>query len=155
VIHFSNQADISVDSLISLYESVGWSAYTTDPAKLARAIANSSLVISAWQENKLVGLIRCMTDNETIAYIQDILVNPDYQGQGIGDELMRLLLANLKGIRQIVLMTDEGASSQHLHDWYRKFGFKTFKEWGTIGFAIITSDSQNNSVISIAKQSPG
>ena len=140
VIQFANQADIPVDALISLYESVGWSAYTNDPHKLTRAIAHSSLVISAWQEDELIGLIRCLTDKDTVAYIQDILVKPGFQGKGVGDELMRRMLANLKGIRQIVLMTDDGDSSQRLHDWYRKHGFKTFKEWETIGFAIFTSD---------------
>ena len=141
LIHYANQVDFPIDSLLSLYNSVGWSAYTNDPEKLQRAVANSSLVMSAWQDEELVGLIRCVSDGETIAHIQDILVMPGYQGQGIGDELMRQMLANLKGIRQIVLMTDDGEVNHRLHNWYREQGFKSLADLGTCGFAIFSFDS--------------
>ena len=49
---------------------------------------------------------------------------------------MRRMLSELKGIRQIVLMTDQGEANLPLHDWYRSFGFKIIEDWGTIGFAI-------------------
>jgi len=141
LIHYANQVAFSIDSLLNLYNSVGWSAYTNDPEKLQRAVANSSLVMSAWQDEELVGLIRCVSDGETIAYIQDILVMPGYQGQGIGDELMRQMLVSLKGIRQIVLMTDDGEVNQRLHNWYREQGFKSLSDLGTCSFAIFSFDS--------------
>lgn len=79
-IAYSTQKDFTSQQALDLYASVGWSAYTNDLPKLLRAISKSSLVISAWHGEELVGLIRTLTDSETIAYIQDILVKPAYQG---------------------------------------------------------------------------
>lgn len=137
---FSNQKNFSSQEVNELYTSVGWTAYTTDLPKLMRALQNSSMVISTWNGEELVGLIRALTDEETIAYIQDILVFPAYHKQGVGSQLMRRMLAELKGIRQIVLMTDQGEASLPLHDWYRSFGFKSLEDWGTIGFAIFDAE---------------
>ena len=133
---FSNQKQFSSQQVNNLYTSVKWTGYTNDLPKLLRAISKSGLVISAWNGEELVGLIRALTDEETVAYIQDILVFPAYHKQGVGSQLMRRMLAELKGIRQIVLMTDQGEASLPLHDWYRSFGFKSYEDWGTIGFAI-------------------
>ena len=133
---FSNQKQFSSQQVNNLYTSVKWTGYTNDLPKLLRAISKSDLVISAWNGEELVGLIRAVTDEETVAYIQDILVFPAYNKQGVGSQLMRRMLAELKGIRQIVLMTDQGEASLPLHDWYRSFGFKPYEDWGTIGFAI-------------------
>lgn len=110
-ITFSNQKIFASQQVNDLYTSVGWTAYTNDLPKLLRAISKSSLVISAWNGEELVGLIRALTDEETIAYIQDILVLPVYHKQGVGSELMRRILSELKGIRQIVLMTDQGEAN--------------------------------------------
>jgi len=136
IITFSTQKEFSVEDLFALYDSVGWTAYTKDITGLQAGLAQSSLVISAWEGKILVGLIRALTDGQTMAYIQDILVLPDYHKQGLGSQLMRQMLAKVEGIRQIILMTDAGEENAPLHDWYRSFGFKSYNELGTIGFAI-------------------
>lgn len=135
-ISFSTQKEFSVEQLYELYDSVGWTTYTKDILGLQKGLAHSGLVISAWEDEKLLGLIRTLTDGQTIAYIQDILVRPDYHKQGVGSQLMRQMLAKLTGIRQIVLMTDAGEENAPLYDWYRSFGFKSYEELGTTGFAI-------------------
>ncbi len=135
-ITYSIQRDFTSQQAFDLYASVGWSAYTNDLPKLLRAISKSSLVISAWHGEELVGLIRTLTDGETIAFIQDILVKPAYQGKGIGDELMSRLLNNLPEIRQIVLMTDAGDENIRLHAWYQTHGFQPYDDLGVTGFAI-------------------
>lgn len=136
-ISFSTQKEFSIEQLYALYDSVGWTAYTKDISGLQTGLAQSSLVISAWEDEKLVGLIRALTDGQTIAYIQDILVRPDYHKQGVGSQLMLLMLAKLEGMRQIVLMTDAGEENALLHDWFRSLGFKSYEELGTAGFAIL------------------
>ena len=135
-IAYSTQKDFTSQQVLDLYTSVGWSAYTNDLPKLLRAISKSSLVFSAWHGEELVGLIRTLTDGETIAYIQDILVKPAYQGKGIGDELTSRLLNNLPEIRQIVLMTDAGDGNIRLHAWYQTHGFQPYDDLGVAGFAI-------------------
>lgn len=135
-ITFSTQKNFDADQLYALYNSVGWTAYTKDISSLQAGLTNSDLVISAWMDSKLIGLVRALTDGQTIAYIQDILVRPEYHKQGLGSQLMRQILAMLEGIRQIVLMTDSGEENAPLLDWYRSFGFKSYDDLGTIGFAI-------------------
>ena len=138
-IRYSSLKTLATEQVQVLYESVQWSAYTKDMPKLMRGIENSQIVITAWDEEELTGLIRCLTDFETIAYIQDILIKPAYRKQGIGDELMRQTLAKLTGIRQIVLMTEDGDAVKGLHAWYQSHGFQAYSDLGTAGFAIFTA----------------
>ncbi|MEL7626850.1 MAG: GNAT family N-acetyltransferase [Anaerolineaceae bacterium] len=138
-ITYSSKKEFQPHQVFDLYESVGWTAYTKDLPKLLRALEKSPLLISAWDGEELVGLIRALTDGETIAYIQDILVKPAYQGKGIGDELMSRLLKELTCIRQIALMTDAGAANSRLHAWYESHGFTSYESIGVSGFAIFTN----------------
>ncbi|WP_258142465.1 hypothetical protein [Arthrobacter sp. MYb227] len=55
--------------ILSLYNSVGWTAYTKSPEVLIRAIRSSAFVVSAWtEEGQLVGLARTISDDATICY---------------------------------------------------------------------------------------
>lgn len=73
--------------LVDLYTSVGWARYVERPEMLVRAVGGSAYVVVARQGDQLVGLARCVSDEVSIAYVQDILVRPDYQRQGIGRRL--------------------------------------------------------------------
>ena len=61
------------DEILRLYASVGWTAYTDDPAALERGFRHSLLVLAAWEDGELAGLIRAVGDGATIVFIQDIL----------------------------------------------------------------------------------
>lgn len=63
--------DISFDQLVDLYNSVGWLAYTSDEQrpKLLEAISNSTYVVTAWIDEMLVGLARCISDDVSICYL--------------------------------------------------------------------------------------
>lgn len=58
------------------------------PEQLKRGMEHSSQVISAWDGDKLIGLVRGLDDGETVAFLHYLLVDPAYQGQHIGQELM-------------------------------------------------------------------
>ncbi len=99
---------VSDDAVVSLYESVGWSAYAKDPELLCRAIRSSSFVVTAWSEGgQLIGLARVISDDVTICYVQDILVNPDFQGVGVGRGLFAQVSERYQHVRQTVLITDD------------------------------------------------
>ena len=85
---FSEEKKIDLDALFALYTAVGWSAYTKDIQQLAMGIQQSLKVITVWDEQQLIGLIRSVGDGETILYIQDLLVHPAYQNKGIGTQLI-------------------------------------------------------------------
>ena len=77
-----------------LFLSVGWESGNY-PDKLVGAMLNSSHVISAWDDNKLIGLVRALDDGETVAFLHYLLVDPAYQGHHIGDELMKKIMSCL------------------------------------------------------------
>lgn len=128
---FRTQTPLTQTDLLALYESVGWSAYTKEPERLMRAIQQSLVVITCWQNNQLVGLIRAIGDQETILYIQDLLVHPDYQNQGIGQELMTRVLTRYPHIRQKVLMTEEAPAVRH---FYEACGFHSADQGSSVAF---------------------
>jgi len=94
------------EALTSLYNAVGWSVYTQDPTVLIRAIEGSDFVVEARAKGTLVGLARAISDDTSIVYIQDILVHPDHQGQGLGKRLVQAILQRYDHVRQKVLLTD-------------------------------------------------
>lgn len=121
---FKDQLPSDSNQVLALYEGVGWSAYTKDPERLLNALAHSE-VITAYVEEQLVGLIRCITDGQTILYIQDLLVASEFQGQKIGQRLLKKMLANHPSIRQKVLITDNTEKTRH---FYEACGFSSVEE---------------------------
>ena len=100
-------ADIPpLPDLLRLYGSVGWTAYTADPDRLLRAWQGSRVTLSAWEGDALIGALRVVGDGETILFIQDVLVAPGHQRQGVGTRLVQEALAACPDIRQAALLTD-------------------------------------------------
>ena len=66
--------DYSGAEITALYAAVGWSAYTEKPDTLREAFRNSMLVLAAWEDEKLTGIIRAVGDGCTVVFIQDLLV---------------------------------------------------------------------------------
>lgn len=97
----------SLGELLHLYDAVGWSAYTEDPARLLRSLNGSAHVVCARVDEELVGLARIVSDFGTLVYVQDVLVDPRLQRRGIGAELIRSVLEPFDDIRQTVLLTDD------------------------------------------------
>lgn len=116
MIQYRENDTIPTDSLIALYNSVGWTGYTDHPDKMARLLAGSLWYLSAYSDGRLVGLVRAIGDDCSIAYIQDILVDPEYQRQGIGTALIQAALARFASIRQIVLLTDDTAQTKAFYE---------------------------------------
>ncbi|MDE5584295.1 MAG: GNAT family N-acetyltransferase [Ruminococcus sp.] len=78
------------EQLENLFLSVEWSSGHY-PDKLVTAMENFKTVFSAWDGDKLVGMVCAMDDGIMTAYIHYLLVNPEYQGKHIGRELVRMI----------------------------------------------------------------
>lgn len=128
---FHTHHNLPTNAILQLYNDAGWTLYTNSPEQLIRAIQNSHYVLSAWDGEELVALLRAVGDGETILYIQDILVLQAYQGQGIGSTLMKMTLDAHTHVRQVMLMTDQDIG---LHTFYRKVGLKEVEAIGLSGF---------------------
>ena len=131
-INFSISKDIDIKQLEELYNDVGWSAYTQDLEVLKQAILQSLDVITVWNDDKLVGLIRAIGDGLTIVYIQDILVLNAYQNKGIASELLQRILNKYKNVRQKVLLTEEASGVRY---FYEKNRFESCDQGLLVAFA--------------------
>ncbi len=110
------------DDYFSLFITTGWNQeYKASPDDLERANQNSWLVVSAYDENKLVGFGRVVTDFGLHAMIFDMIVLPEYQGRGIGTLILKKLVDRCleHGIRDIQLFCAKGKRA-----FYEKNGFE-------------------------------
>lgn len=121
--------------LLDLYNSVGWSSYTQNPERMVPMVENSWLVWTAYDDGALVGLIRVVGDGLTIAYIQDLLIAPEYQLRGIASELLSRVVESVSEIRQVFISTDSQAGNQHVIDFYLSRGFADITEQECITLA--------------------
>ena len=102
--------ELDLIELDQLLQTVGWSRRPTRRVK--RALEFSMLVIGLWRHDdkfpRLIGFARCTGDGVIEATIWDVAINPVYQGLGLGKELMKYLLRELKtlGIIKVTLFAD-------------------------------------------------
>ena len=111
----------AVDAYYQLFETTGWNlSYRADPDELYEAVSSSWCVMSAYDNDDLVGFGRVISDGVLYALICDLIVKPSYQGQGIGSTLLNRLIARCRAqqIRVIWLFSAKGKSS-----FYKNFGF--------------------------------
>src|SRR5574344_1474211 len=120
--NFEYRIGISVEDYNYLREAVGWEKLNKEQAQAG--IENSNRIISCYTEEKIAGSARVLWDHGYIAYLSDVMVLPEYQGLGIGKELIALLIDHLKGQLKddwkvkIVLVSAKGKEP-----FYEKFGF--------------------------------
>ncbi|MBR5948040.1 MAG: GNAT family N-acetyltransferase [Clostridia bacterium] len=117
--------------ILALYSSVGWTAYTDAPEKLRLGFENSLYILGAYENEKLVGLIRAVGDGHTVVFIQDILIHPEHQRRGIGGMLLKAVLERYDEVRQIELATDD---TEKTVAFYKSLGFAPMTELGCCGF---------------------
>jgi GNAT superfamily N-acetyltransferase len=133
-VHLKEGSALPEEAVVSLYASVGWTAYTDDPASLMQAIRNATYVVTLWEGETLIGLARCLSDDVAICYIQDILVRPAYQGQGYGRQLMTACQRRFDHVRMMALVTDDEARQ---HQFYRSQGFSLMREMAAPLYAFV------------------
>ena len=102
-----------------------------DPQQVLWSALQQSQVITAWHEERLVGLVRGITDQQTILYIQDLLVLQEFQRQGIGQTLVNKLVADYPTIRQKVLLTDD---TEKTRAFYEACGFQSVEKMQAVAF---------------------
>ena len=117
--------------VLALYESVGWTAYTREPRVLRAGFEGSLFCLAAYEEDRLVGLLRAVGNGQTVVLLQDILVRPDRQRQGVGTGLVRAALARCNNVRQVQLVTDDRPETLA---FYASLGFQPLDQLGCKGF---------------------
>jgi ribosomal protein S18 acetylase RimI-like enzyme len=115
---YKDTKEFSPAELQDLFLSVEWSSGHF-PEKLALAMQNSGSVFSAWDGEKLIGLINVLDDGVMTAYVHYLLVNPAFQSMGIGKELVRLVKEKYKDYLRIVLIAYDKETG-----FYKNAGFE-------------------------------
>ena len=123
--------EFKFDEIKRLYTEVGWTAYTDDMGALEEGYKRSLKILAAYEADELLGIIRAVGDGYTIVFIQDILVFPERQGQGIGSALIKAMLDLYPNVRQIELATDD---TEKTLAFYKSVGFTEYSEVGCCGF---------------------
>lgn len=123
---------VTLEDVLPLYEAVGWNNYTTKPEMLEVAYKNSLHIIGAFNDDeKLIGVLRGVGDGASILFIQDILVYPEYQHQGIGTKLLQQTLEKHKNVYQIQLATDDSTKTV---SFYESNGFTNLTSLNCVSF---------------------
>lgn len=119
--------NLNINQVKNLYDANGWKSYANNIDRTMRSIEKALFVFSCWDEDKLVGLIRAVGDGETITYVQDILVLPDYHRKGIGTKLLKECMEEYKDCYQFVLITDD---TDKTNNFYKSMGLNSGRETG-------------------------
>ena len=77
-------------SIIDLYNSAGINRPTSDHERISRMYANSNLIVTAWDKDKLVGISRSLTDFCYCCYLSDLAVREEYKRKGIGKKMIEI-----------------------------------------------------------------
>ena len=120
MIRYDFDASVSPAALADLRQSVGWNRMQRD---LADPRLRDYFRLCAFDGALLVGFASVVSNGVTDAYIQDVMVHPDYQRQGVGTQLMERVLARLEA--EGVYMVSVIYGEETLRPFYEKFGFFT------------------------------
>jgi GNAT superfamily N-acetyltransferase len=117
MITFSDRRDILIEQILPIYESNGWSSARKSQL-LHQALLNSHTLVSAWDGEKLVGIGNAISDGFLVVYYPHLLVDLDYQGQGIGKKIMEILKQQYEGMHMQIMVAESEAIA-----FYQKCGF--------------------------------
>lgn len=107
-----------VAAIIEVYNASGINRPTHDVDRIKKMYANSNLVITAWEQEKLVGIARAMTDFCYACYLSDLAVHANYQRFGIGKKLISYVQNEIGEETTFVLLSAPSAM-----EYYPKAGF--------------------------------
>ena len=108
-----------IDQIIDVYNSSGINRPTTDKERIAKMYDNSNLIATAWDNDKLVGISRSLTDFYYCCYLSELAVRKDHQASGIGKKLIELTRNEIGEQTALLLLSAPTAM-----DYYPKVGFQ-------------------------------
>ena len=130
MITIKKQEIVKLEDVLHLYQAVGWTNYTHQPQMLEQALSHSLAIYVALDGDAVVGLIRLIGDGFSSVFVQDLIVLPSYQRQGIGSSLMKEALEDFKEAYQVQLATEQTEKNV---GFYRSMGFETLSAYDCTG----------------------
>ena len=130
MIKITKESSVSIDDVLHLYQAVGWTNYTNQPQMLEQALSHSLATYLARDGEEIVGLVRLVGDGFSSVFVQDLIVLPCYQRQGIGSNLMKEALGDFKDAYQVQLVTEQTEKTLR---FYCSLGFETLSTYDCTG----------------------
>ncbi|MBW7900758.1 MAG: GNAT family N-acetyltransferase [Rhodocyclaceae bacterium] len=118
MIQYKEVKTFDTSQLNDLFASVGW-GYGNNLRRLASILENSDTVVSAWDDDRLIGLVNALSDGVHIVYLHYVLIHGEYQGRGIGKTLMERIMENYRQCRHMILISNNDKA-----DFFAKCGFE-------------------------------
>jgi len=122
----------------ALFEAVEWHVYAPEAAEVG--LRNSLFGVVALDGERIIGSGRIVGDGGKFFYIQDFVVRPEYQGQGVGklmmDRLMAWIEANAPHEPFVGLFATGVAIS-----FYQRYGFDQHPNALTGMFTVLDVDN--------------
>jgi ribosomal protein S18 acetylase RimI-like enzyme len=116
-IQYKKNQTITVEAFTSLlqHSTLGERRPIDNRTCLQGMLDHANLTISAWDEDKLVGIARCMTDFHYACYLSDLAVDASYQKQGIGKQLQVRVQNELHDLCKLILISAPAANGYYEH----------------------------------------
>ena len=137
MITIKKQEIVKLEDVLHLYQAVGWTNYTHQPEMLEQALSHSLVIYVALDGDAVVGLIRLVGDGFSSIFVQDLIVLPSYQRQGIGRSLMKEALEDYKDAYQVQLVTEQTEKNV---GFYRSLGFEALSTYDCIGMTWVNRE---------------
>ncbi|WP_138335461.1 MULTISPECIES: GNAT family N-acetyltransferase [Streptococcus] len=137
MITIRKQEIVKLEDILHLYQAVGWTNYTHQPQMLEKALSHSLAIYLAYAGDAVVGLVRLVGDDFSSVLVQDLIVLPSYQCQGIGRDLMKEALGDYKDAYQVQLVTEQ---TEKTLGFYRSMGFESLSTYNCIGMTWVNRE---------------
>lgn len=116
----TNKQAVDFKQLLDLLSKTAFWARERNFQDLQTAIANSNPVVTVWDYQCLIGFARATSDGVYRAAIWDVVIDPDYQGMGLGRKLVETVLSHpqVSKVERVYLTTT------HQQSFYERIGFE-------------------------------
>jgi predicted N-acetyltransferase YhbS len=123
-ISYRSNIKITVDDFIDVLKrsTLDERRPVDDPERMQKMLDHGNVMITAWSDEKLVGVSRALTDFSFCCYLSDLAVDKSYQHTGIGKELVRLT-HEAAGMQTMLILLAAPAATRY----YPKIGMKQFE----------------------------
>lgn len=117
---YNREEKLSVEEFVNVLNESGLGERrpVDDKDRIAKMVANATLIITARYKGKLIGVARALTDFTYCTYLSDLAVRVDFQKRGVGKELIKLTYEASKPAKLILL------SAPAAVDYYPKIGME-------------------------------
>ena len=121
-----------IDEIMRIYEQQEWDLYQNTPRKVARAFSRSLLCLGAFDDDRLIGFIRCTGDGEYVVNIEDLIVDKTFRRQHIGQTLLQKVVGRFPDLDMITLVAT--INHEGLRGFFLSCGFVPYEQKELIGF---------------------